>query len=351
MYKNIFSILAVLLISLSVFTLTSEASPKFKDVKETYWAYDEIEWAVDKKIIYGYSDNTFLPGNVLTEAQFATVFSRYFNPSIENQVSKSNWSDKYYNYLESNGILLPGHKDSKKKNIGITRIELAKALYKSQGLTGTDNQVIDWMYENGLTTGRGKSKDKYVDFGSKDGLKRVEISSFFKRFNDKGFISLKNLDDNEGSVPVVNPAPVDPPVVNPVGSLRGQELYKSLSADYKSIGLNLVVNSKKPNEALSTSIKPIAGYDLEHFVSYYTEGDYLAIDLFAIKHKESLNLVAKSITSFGVPVNKVELENELKSILSGSGGVTVLIYGEYTVSVRFVKNEFLPVLSSYVSKM
>lgn len=165
--------------------------PTFTDVPSGHWAFADVEWAVDRGLIKGYANHTFKPDHKLTEAQLAVIMSRYFNSNIEKTADQGAWYGKYYAYLKANGIVLPGHSNSKVIEMPVNRITIARSLAKSQNVTGTDKQIIDWMYTNGLTTGRGKSSDKYVDFGSKDNLTRAQISAFFKRMDAIGMTKIK----------------------------------------------------------------------------------------------------------------------------------------------------------------
>jgi len=167
-----------------------EKKPAFKDVGPDFWAFADIEWAVSKGLVKGYDDKTFKPYNRLTEAQLAVILSRYFNPDIEKAAGVESWYSKYYDYLRLNGILLPGHANRKVIEKPVNRITMARSLAASQGISGSDNQIIDWMYDKGLTTGSGRSANKYVDFASQDSLSRTQISAFFQRMNDKGMVKI-----------------------------------------------------------------------------------------------------------------------------------------------------------------
>ncbi len=165
------------------------ATMKFTDISKQYWAYQDINWAVEKGLIKGYSDGTFKPTNLLTESQFATVLTRYLDSeSTGNRVSKDQ-SAVQYAYLESEGIILPGHITSTMKSAPTSRIVMARALYEALGREGSDTEVIDWMYDNKLTTGKGISTDRFVDFGGEDHLHRVHVAAFFQRADAQGFMN------------------------------------------------------------------------------------------------------------------------------------------------------------------
>ena len=179
-------VLIVLLLCSSFFMSPSiSAQQTFKDVSIKHSNYADIEWAVSKGLLKGYSDNTFRPSNYLTESQFAKIFTRYASPTTLQDVETAKENTTVYQYFKEQGILLPGHTKTSAINKQFTRIQVAKVFYHYyEGKAAPSNTVaIDWMYAKGLTTGKGVSTDKYKDFGSNDPLKRAHISAFFNRFD------------------------------------------------------------------------------------------------------------------------------------------------------------------------
>jgi|GEM_PF-1803897 len=177
-------------------TLTEEVNDApivkatFKDVGTHHWAFSDIEWAVKKNLIKGYPDHHFKPEHSLTEAQLAAIMSQYFNPQISKIKNKGAWYDNFYSYLRKNEIILPGHNDKRVIEKSVTRLTLARSLAASQGVRGSDKKIVDWMYSNELTNGRGKYKDKYKDFGGADHLKRAHIPVFFRNMEKKKMKSI-----------------------------------------------------------------------------------------------------------------------------------------------------------------
>ncbi|WLV24412.1 S8 family serine peptidase [Aciduricibacillus chroicocephali] len=165
----------------------------FIDVPSTFWSYGDIEWAVGRGLIKGYPDKTFRPEKSLTEAQLAAVMSQYFNRNIDSVPDEKDWYGKFYTYLKNNQVMLPGHTNKKVIEKPVKRITLAKALAASQGVEGSDKQIIDWMYRTGLTVGRGKYNDKYKDFGGNDLLNRSHISIFFRKMDKMGATNIRGI--------------------------------------------------------------------------------------------------------------------------------------------------------------
>ncbi|MNI66430.1 Cellulosome-anchoring protein precursor [compost metagenome] len=58
------------------FKLTGTGNTSFKDVQRNAWYYDSIDALASNKIITGYADSTFKPGQDITRAEFATMVSR-----------------------------------------------------------------------------------------------------------------------------------------------------------------------------------------------------------------------------------------------------------------------------------
>ena len=56
--------------------LTGETKMSFKDLTPAHWAYESIQTLVANELVTGYPDNTFLPNNTITRAEFATFLSR-----------------------------------------------------------------------------------------------------------------------------------------------------------------------------------------------------------------------------------------------------------------------------------
>lgn len=178
-------LIAILLCSSYFMSPSVSAQQTFKDVSTKHGNYVDIEWAVSKGLLKGYSDNTFRPSNYLTESQFAKIFTRYASPATLQDVEAAEENPTVYNYFTKQGIPLPGHTTKSAINKQFTRIQVAKVFYHYyEGTAAPSNTVaIDWMYAKGLTTGKGVSSDKYKDFGSNDPLKRAHISAFFNRFD------------------------------------------------------------------------------------------------------------------------------------------------------------------------
>jgi hypothetical protein len=99
----------VLLTAATILAATpAMAASKFSDVKDTDWSAPSINFMVDKKVLSGYPDGTFKPGNQVTKAEFAHMYHALF-PDVGSKATttsefedvKDHWASKDFAALFS----------------------------------------------------------------------------------------------------------------------------------------------------------------------------------------------------------------------------------------------------------
>ncbi|MFB5166789.1 S-layer homology domain-containing protein [Parageobacillus toebii] len=175
----------------------------FLDVPNTYWASKEIQWASERQLIKGYPDKTFRPNQFVTEAQFAAIFMRYFfHEQIKENNAISHWADGYYDLAKKYRLPLKGYNSEKVRNAPVSRGVVAQVLAASQGISSDLHAAIDWMYETGITVGKNpNSNNKYENFAPNENLTRAQVTVFFKRMFDKGFVTFYSSTDTKTPPP------------------------------------------------------------------------------------------------------------------------------------------------------
>ncbi|WP_177194683.1 S-layer homology domain-containing protein [Alteribacillus iranensis] len=169
----------------SVNDSTAEPSESFPDVKNDYWAAEEIYWAEDRELIQGHKDGTFGPGEEMTEAQFVTMLSRYFGFETNRVNDDNHWAQRAYQSLSHNKLRMPGLRDNSIKNREVTRGVISQAFAHSQGQEqGLENSVA-WMFAENITTGRKQGKSQMERYDVNGKLTRAQAAVFFKRFHDQ----------------------------------------------------------------------------------------------------------------------------------------------------------------------
>jgi hypothetical protein len=325
--KNLINVCIVLLMMTMFQSYGLAAETKFSDVNEDNWAFESVEWAAERGLIKGYSDGSFKPNNILTESQFAAIMTRYYNPDLEKGLKKNELSDAHYDYLKKSGVFLPGHTQISKKNKVVTRLQLAKALYASRGLTGTDKEVIDWMYTNNITAGKGSSKDKYEDFAGNDALKRAHVSAFFYKMDRLGFwIMASETSEDE---------------------LRGDALYNAILPLFSEKQYTLVRYENGFIQGRSMSVDE-ATNNLPRIDIDIKIADQLFIGNLTPKYMSSVELVSKTIIAFGVKADPAELATKLHEFaISHENGKKTIKYGDYSIRMEMLTTFIAPLNKYY----
>ncbi|NLK86728.1 MAG: S-layer homology domain-containing protein [Clostridiaceae bacterium] len=151
--NRIISLILCIMLIFSIASSAYAANDKywFTDVKESHWAYEQIMWMLQNKIIEGVGNNRFDPSGIVTRAQFAKMMvltlklplSSPSSPSFQD-VKKNDWE---YQYVESAKRYLTGFKSAAGENYypdqPAVREDMAVALVNALGYTyKSDDETI-----------------------------------------------------------------------------------------------------------------------------------------------------------------------------------------------------------------
>ncbi|MBR4881813.1 MAG: S-layer homology domain-containing protein [Clostridia bacterium] len=125
----------------------------FKDVKESHWFYDAVEFCVKYGIVAGMTEDTFAPNNNLTRAQFLMLLAKADGADIEA-----------YTGAES------GFEDVKPSH--------------------WYNEVVCWAVENEYTSGLSATK-----FGPNNNITRAQLARFFYVYVEKNGLDVSESAD------------------------------------------------------------------------------------------------------------------------------------------------------------
>ncbi|MBB5179376.1 hypothetical protein HNQ44_000800 [Planomicrobium koreense] len=173
---------------------------KYSDFTSSHWAYLEVNFLSDKKILTGIPDGRFLPEKNATRAEAAKMLAVALNlqtpkaNTIYKDVSSSHWARDYIVAASKSG-LFNGYPDgSFKPEQVLTRAEMSKLLVKAYNLvgessTGFSDVSNSWakshiltLVKNGITTG-------FPDDTFKPNIAttRAQFSAFLARSMDMKF--------------------------------------------------------------------------------------------------------------------------------------------------------------------
>lgn len=131
----------------------------YKDFKEDKWSLKHVATLSNAKILTGYEDNTFRPGNNMTRAEVAAVASRFDNlsPSNHNFTDvKGHWAEKYIGSAAAKGWIKGYEDNTFRPDQPITRAEFVTLV----------NSVLDRKVEKenileGIKEFKDLSEDKW----------------------------------------------------------------------------------------------------------------------------------------------------------------------------------------------
>lgn len=307
MRKKGLSLFLSLLLAVSV---TCSAFAAFPDVTSSYdWAKDAIDTLVNNKIVEGYPDGTFKPGNNITKQEAITLFARTMGSSAATNspvvaVAYDNAKSvlaKYDSYALENAAYLMYKKvlteddlstylSSANKDKPLKRYEAATLIAKCLGgdvwlksnpeinVTFTDSADIPSSalgyvhYATELGIIQGMDHNTFVPMGD---VTRAQISVMLQRF-----LSLMQFTYEKGMI-----ANVD--TTNSTVSIK--------KSDGESIAYNIgkgiaimIDGEQSPLNSLSVGMEAVITY---------SEGDLYSIDAVSFKSDDSLEGVYRGKTT------------------------------------------------------
>lgn len=154
------------------------ATINFRDVNQSDYYYDAVQWAVEKGITEGTSATTFSPDASCTRAQMVTFLWRAAGSpapkSTVNPFTDVSASDYYYNavlWAVENGITTGVSADRFAPGATVSRGQTVTFLYRANGSPAANGasfgdvaadeyyaNAVAWAVQNGITTGTGNGK-------------------------------------------------------------------------------------------------------------------------------------------------------------------------------------------------
>ena len=114
-------------VTIAVTFVRETGETTFSDVPETYWAYDEIQWAYENGYVNGTSASTFAPGASISRQQIWMILARLSGGSPADMAAAREWA-------MANDI-----SDGTNPGNAVTRQQLVALLYRYAQMMGYDN--------------------------------------------------------------------------------------------------------------------------------------------------------------------------------------------------------------------
>lgn len=155
MRKKILSILLACAMCIGLSAPAYAAEQRFQDVPTAHWAYAAVTEMAEHKVVNGYNDGSFHPGDTVKSVEFAAMVARLlFTDELSKQASISPWWLPCVEALRVTGVtentsLLSyysdGSWDEKVAEDTINRYDMAQIMYNTlniKGLPMPDDTVI-----------------------------------------------------------------------------------------------------------------------------------------------------------------------------------------------------------------
>jgi hypothetical protein len=182
-------ILSIAILSVSIMGMSSipsyASSILFKDVPPNFWGYQNVQWAIDNKIVDGYSDGTFKPNQNVLQSEFLAMLIRAYQPSDFVQTSDDGkWSTPYLLYAFKMGwkVVTPAPVDDYGV-VSLTRGMVAQYIANANGKNYNMDDSIQYLLDLGIS--EGKTEKSIEGFKKDDEITRAEALTFIKRLKQK----------------------------------------------------------------------------------------------------------------------------------------------------------------------
>jgi len=288
----------------------NEGEEVYSDIPENYWASKYIKKLRAKKIIRGYSDNTYRPNETISSAEAITMFVRAVG--LESKVEKSGkWPSNYIEEAKEIGLIEEDIKDA--KNVKINRGKVTALAFK----TMSSNK---WEYDS--------RRNKHIKMAdtllSEKYNKRVDSSGKVKEITEKARVDWEKYEkekakakasrgSSSGGGSSLPPADNTPPVITllPNNSKQVIEVgsaYTELGATATdAVDGNLTTSIVIDTSGLNVNV---AGnnYFVEYKVKDKAGNESSKRRLVQVKAKESKD-ISKVLDDISVPyvANKIDL--------------------------------------------
>lgn len=158
----------------------------YKDYRAGEYWVEPFSWGINNNILTGDKKaNRLNPNKDITEAQMLAMVLRLAFPNEAKDSTSGEWYNNYYKIASNKKIEV-----TNKPNSPLRRGNVAKILAKVYtGKTMTEQESVQWLYSQDITTGVNPSKQKnYNNFNPDGKITRAQAITFMYRLDSKGII-------------------------------------------------------------------------------------------------------------------------------------------------------------------
>jgi len=149
----------------------------FIDVSSTHWAADSIDWASEHQIINGYTDHTFRPAALVSEAEFLKMLIERQQIEVQRRSDRP-WAEPYYAYASEHRWPIASQ-EQQGESLRISRLTVAELIAAAEGRGDRGNEAVQNLLDPGIS--KGKAEATIAGYEGSAFLSRAEAVSFLHR--------------------------------------------------------------------------------------------------------------------------------------------------------------------------
>ncbi|ANY67203.1 hypothetical protein BBD42_12560 [Paenibacillus sp. BIHB 4019] len=156
-----------------------------------HWADTLFQWASQENIIGGYSDGSFQPDRLISEAEFLVVLYRAFDVQLDKRDTDGKINNRIstvYQLAKSWNHPIQGYTKPALRSVPITQGQTAAIIAAARGVHYEGNDNIIYLLGNGM----GSSPDATLStFKSDANLTRAEAIQWIRQLTVAGMLDIK----------------------------------------------------------------------------------------------------------------------------------------------------------------
>lgn len=156
-----------------------------------HWSDTLLQWASDYQIIEGYSDGTFQPDRLISEAEFLKILYRAFDRTLHNTAtyeSIKNRMDLLYKLAKGWNHPVDGDAKPELRSSPITHTQAAAIIASARGVHYEGQDNIIFLIGNGMVNGDAASLST---FKADSKLTRAEAIQWIRQLTVAGMLDIK----------------------------------------------------------------------------------------------------------------------------------------------------------------
>ena|GEM_PF-920487 len=189
------------------FLVESNALPELDD----HWSKELFIWAINNRMVNGYSDGSYQPDKTVSEAEFLKMLFKLLGAALPGSIGPD-WADGPYRLANMTNLPAKGITQSSEKFKAVNRQTAAEIIAGITGVNYSGENAIRYLIGNQLIP---VELDTYLEkFDGKATLTRAEALAWFRVLSLKGYMTFAYRPAEASDPALLNETPPVAPISN-----------------------------------------------------------------------------------------------------------------------------------------